>query len=107
MVIKETTCGALLITKVKYIRVTQFIWLHQRLFDLKHTQDITININLVFHGRSKYIHIKFHYIHELLKKLKKLCLSFFLLKIKLQTFLHSQSSVETIAQVEKCDGYEI
>ena len=58
---------------------TQVIWLHKMLFDFKHTQEIPIMIfcdnklviafikNLVFHGKSNYIDIKFHYTNDLVK----------------------------------------
>ena len=71
------------------------------LFDFKHTQEIPIIIfydnklviafikNLVFHGKSKYIDIKFHYINDLVKD-KEIMFEFCSSKIKLQIFLLNQ-----------------
>ena len=71
------------------------------LFDFKHTQEIPIMIfcdnklviafikNLVFHGKSKYIDIKFHYINDLVKD-KEIMFEFCSSKIKLQIFLLNQ-----------------
>lgn len=58
---------------------THITWLHQMLFDLNHAWEvptkifcddkstITLPKNPVFHGRNKYIDIKFYYIHDLVE----------------------------------------
>ena len=74
---------ALLTTEAEYIAVasgaTQAVWLHRMLCDLKHQQGtptviycdnkstISLTKNPVFHGRSKHIDIKFHFIRDLVK----------------------------------------
>ena len=69
--------------EVEYMTVTsiacQAVWLHRMLSELKYEQKdptkilcdnkfaIALTKNSMFHGRSKHISIKFHYIRELVK----------------------------------------
>ena len=74
---------ALSTTEAEYITAasgaTQAVWLRRMLFELKHRHDaptviycnnkstISLTMNPVYHGRSKHIDIKFHFIRDLVK----------------------------------------
>ncbi|KAG9446373.1 hypothetical protein H6P81_012501 [Aristolochia fimbriata] len=81
---KKQQVVALSSTEAEYIAAaycaTQAVWLHQLLEEIYHKQDgptpvrcdnrsaIALSKNPVFHGRSKHIYIKYHYIRDLVKK---------------------------------------
>ena len=58
---------------------------------------------MIFHEKSKYTDIKFHYIYELVKT-KKLCLSFFLLNSSCKYCYKANQGIN-IAPFEENDEY--
>lgn len=87
-VVALSTAEAEYIAATNY--VTQAVWLRRILSELQHQQNgptkifcdnksiITLTKNTVFHGRSKHINIKHHYIRDLIKDKEivvELCIS--------------------------------
>jgi len=82
--LKKQTVVALSYTEAEYIALCaagcQALWLRWMLKELKYSQEketvlycdnnsaIALSKNPVFHGRSKHIRIKYHYIRHLIKE---------------------------------------